>query len=511
METNGGAWSLRRNFVWVLAGEVVNRALPLVVLAHAARSLGNASFGRSQFVLNLLETAIPCVVFGYTYLGILASAAAARDTPEARRLAYARLCVLRLIHAVITIAIGTALLASVPGYREAWLPFLAFSPALLLTALDASYLFIADGQSGRLTRATTASKIVFFALALLFISDPSHAWRFVACMIAVNAATIVYGLSIARSEGLRGNARDWMTAWKNALDAVEGFAWMKAAFPFALVLMLLPLFERGDVFAVERLLDADASGRYQALAKLSQSALGVVSALMIPFLSEFVNVTDEARDKRLFQLSLLVGLGVAGGAFLGASHFGREALTLFYGRDPGDDALLLPLVFLGLFPLVVVYVHGLQIMLLRGGRGFLAGALALGFGVPTALTAFAPEGTWNLMTVTLLFVTSKTLVATALLAAVHLPRVRGDDADTPALRAAPRLTMRFALWMLFALTWCLGSALARWATFGARTPPWDLASVAGGLVALAGLMAALALAARDLDLIPTKLQRRPRA
>jgi O-antigen/teichoic acid export membrane protein len=470
-------WSLKKNIAWVVLGEGINRVLPLLVLSHAIRNLGSNAFGHAQFVLNVIETAIPFVVFGYTYTGVIDSVETKTETDASRAETFLRLCILRAMNAVVAITVGAVVLFSVPSYREAWLPFLAFSPLLLLTAFDATYLFLAEKQTGRLTRATASAKIVFLLGVFIFVQEPDHKWRFVLCMLGVNAATLLYGI-VTLAPNLFPRERNKLKAIvSNSMrfHVLRDRVWN--AVPFAAALVILPFFERGDVFAMERLETGEVSGTYQAFAKLAQSVVGVASAVLLPFFSEFANETSLSRIKDLLHVTLVGSTTLASAAFLVAVFFDVELGSYFLGHPSTLGKGVLQTLFLSLLPTMLIYILGFQILMLKKKQFLLASLLAVGFLIPTGLTFFTPTfGAKDAFSLALLFLVAKVSISFAVSACA-----------VNALPQGARPHVRFYGFLSFLVAWCGLAWFSRFSFLEPTNALWVLKRVALGGAFLFGL------------------------
>ena len=470
-------WSLKKNIAWVVLGEGINRLLPLLVLSHAIRSLGSNAFGHAQFVLNVIETAIPFVVFGYTYTGIIDSVETKAESDASRAETFLRLCILRALNAVIAITVGAVVLFSVPSYREAWLPFLAFSPLLLLTGFDATYLFLAEKQTGRLTRATAAAKVVFLLGVFFFVREPAHKWRFVLCMLGMNAATLLYGL-MALAPSLFPRDRNEIKSIvleSVRFDLLRDRVWK--ALPFATALVILPFFERGDVFAMERLETGEVSGTYQAFAKLAQSVVGVASAVLLPFFSEFASETSLTRIKDLLHVTLVGSASLASAAFLVAVFFDVELSAYFLGHASTLERGVLQTLFLSLLPTMLIYILGFQILMLKKKQFLLTSLLAVGFFVPTGLTIFTPAfSPGDAFSLALLFLVSKVSISIVVSASA-----------VKALPYEARPHVRFYGFLGFLVAWCGLAWFSRFSFLEPTDALWVLKRVALGGAFLLGL------------------------
>jgi O-antigen/teichoic acid export membrane protein len=489
-----GRWSLRRNIGWMLVAEVFNRIIPLVVLARATRRLGMDAFGQAQFVLNVLESAIPWIAFGYTFVGVLAHHESEKNRAQLGHppsgaaehfLEFAAISVMRCFNAIIVVGVTAVLLWSQPSYTDALFPFLWFVPFLFLGAFDPSYLYLANGQIGRFTRVTTLAKAVFYVAALLLIEGPSDKWLFVFCMMAVNATTVIVGLVAA--------FRDLPLAALRA--ASKGIAFARArnlfvrAIPFAVLMGLLPLYERAEVFAVERSFAAVTSGSFQALFKLQQSALGIVSALMAPFLSEFLRADDPIRIRRLLEIALAFGALIASCGYVFSIYFGEEFLRVFFGASQSPDVAIFEVLMLSMFPAIVVTVFGMQILALFGGKLWVAVCLAAGFLLPNLVVFRMPQlfGE-SLYHMVLGFLLAKIAVAAVLL---YL-----------GSRKVP-LRSSFVQWSIFLALLVLATAVIR-SKIAAEWSGESLWLYAAGALSLAAIGTFFALAAVKLAFVASK-------
>ena len=433
------AWSLKKNIWWIGISEAINRCLPILALSHVTTQLGKESFGKGQFLVNILESGIPWVAFGYTYLGIAKSQASVTSLPPAESgnqqslqagSLFLILCSLRIVNAFIVIAVTAMLLWMIPSYHDHLNSFLIFCPFLLLCAFDSTYFFVSSGKSGQFSIATSIAKVVLFGAMLLAIQGPQDTNTYVILLLGVNVIPMAYGLVVLTA------SENWHKVFAQlrqlgrsgcVLRARELFV---ASFPFALVLGLLPLYERGDIFFIERLGTLAESGSYQAIVKIQQSAQGVLSALMIPFLSKYIRSSDIKTREVVISKALVTGIALASCAVLGSLFFSQEILKILFRFQDLDSIVTLKTSLLNLFPQAVTLTLGLQVLLFSKNRWKLNVALLVGLLLPFLLHFLLPNlvnsDDHRLKSTSFLFLSCRILTALAIAAlasqVLHLKR-----------------------------------------------------------------------------------------
>jgi O-antigen/teichoic acid export membrane protein len=374
--------SLRLNFKWTLAGNLINSLCQWGMLSVLAKA-GNVSIV-GQFALGL---AISAPVFMFTNLSLRAVLV----TDGNRLYRFADYFTLRVLTTMVGLLV-VAVLVFTSGYDP------VTSGVILLVALAKCVECLSDVAGGllqlheRLDQVATSLSIrgvlSILAFAATFLCSRSLLAATAALCVSWLAVFIGYDLRRAKSllaPGERFFRLDWRAARKLVLLAL----------PLGFVTMLLSLNGNLPRYLLEHYGGPAQLGMFASMAYLLVALSTVVNALgqsAIARLSSMFAAGDLDGFRRLMVKLLGIGVGATLVCLPLAALFGRTALTLLYRPNYGEH--------IGAFLIIVA----------AGGVG--AVASFLGYGMTAARCFHAQVPITAACTLT-------TAVATALLVPHH--------------------------------------------------------------------------------------------
>lgn len=348
--------SLRTNFAWTVAGNIVYGASQWLVLSLIAK-LGNSEM-LGQYALALAVAAPVAMLSHLNLRAVLA-------TDLARRHPFGDYLAVRLGTTAAAL-VATAVIALVSGYP--W-PVIG---AIVLAGVCLGLENVSDSYYGLMQRRERLEEI---ARAMITRGALSVAALGVVLWLTRNLVWAIAALALARVAVLlayerpRGSAGESLE--RTGLPAQRAI--FRTAMPLGVALMLASLTANVPRYAIERFHGIRELGAFAAVASFLTAGAAVVGALgqsAMPRLARHFSERDLPGFRRLALklMALSVALGAAG--VLGAALLGRFVLSVAYRPEYGS--------YSGLFVAVM-------------GAGVLRyAAIMLGF-VLTSARSFGPQ------------------------------------------------------------------------------------------------------------------------
>jgi O-antigen/teichoic acid export membrane protein len=333
--------------------EIINKISPLFILYLAKTRLGIERFGYSQFAVNLIEAAIPFIVFGYTIVGSK-EVARLKEQPDKLGSMLSSMMVLRLVHALLT----TAGLAFVCGAFSQYQPYLKLvmmlSFILIASAFEMTHVLIAYQKIHLVNAALGFIKLLTLFAMYKFVNDSEDANLYAILSVATNAVVAFVSMFL----GLR-LIKLHPPQWH----------WMRELFRkgchFALIYIGLNLLDRYDVILAEWFSGTVGAGLYAGPARISQSINSIIVASSLIFLSELVGLKNH--DK----MSEHVSLSLAGASLLlmpvcaGVWFVDASLISLIFGQEYVGVARVLSILVQAVGIQSVITILGFQVLALK--------------------------------------------------------------------------------------------------------------------------------------------------
>lgn len=361
--------------------EIANKLFPLLTLHIAASKLGVLEFGRSQFVLWLVDIAAVFVIFGYGSLAPLLW----RDGPssEERSRLLGMTMLVRTVHA----GVATAALLLICQYYVGWneyLPLLLPSLfAIFSTAFDMVWALASMQKLTVVSVISLVAKSLGLILILCFVKDNDDALIYMIAILGANAAVNLGScLYVVKKIGVM---------LPRAADIKALFS---ASLPYALCFMLLTLLDRFDVFIVESYLGNEGAGNYIGPAKIAQSFLPFVAMINGIFYSEVLAVFNKESALNHLRLSLRVVLLVVLPIVTGVWFVDADLLALVLDEHYRQFGSVLSVLSQSILPHVFLLVFGLQVLMLAKRISVFNISIAVGLcaGVAVSWYGLQPYG-----------------------------------------------------------------------------------------------------------------------
>lgn len=322
------ALSLRANFSWTLAGNLVAYAANWAILAALAKMGTKMAVGQYTDALTVAQ---PVMIFAQMGLRVVQ----ATDQRESHRFG-----------SYVAVRISCMALALMVSMAVAlWGPFShAAAPALMVLAVALVLDGFSDVMYGLMQQKEcmdriAVSMIVRNLLALAgviggYYLTHSVAWAMVGSAVGYLVVLCTYDtLSASRLLGTTGGRKRRLEAWRPVWDRAAMRDIIATGFPLALMSLFILLNTRGPQFIVGRLLGEGALGLFAGVASLYNVGYFVISALCVaavPRLSQHYTRGEERQFLRIGGALSLAAGGAGVVIFLAGFLWGPKLLaTLF--------------------------------------------------------------------------------------------------------------------------------------------------------------------------------------
>lgn len=333
--------------------ECCNKLIPILILAYAQSRIGLTGFGKAQFIITLVELFIPFVVFGYSYYAALSYVEHEKNKQNLSDLV-SSVFILRLFHALFASLVLSLYIFYIQNDHFDARNLIYVLPILFFAALDMTYINYGSQRMLRLSVVTGICKLLSLAFILSFIKVPSDLWKYTCATLGVGSAVNLYTTFwVLPKVGFR------CPSWSRLTYI------FKSSLPFAGIVLLIPLFERFDVFVVEKMTSSLELGLYMGSWRLAISFLPFLHVIISIFLSEGLVHQSNYDFAKQIDWAFFISLSLIIPIFVGSLFVGDELLVLMYSEKYLAAHDIFSIFFLSLIAESFVLIFGLQVMLLR--------------------------------------------------------------------------------------------------------------------------------------------------
>lgn len=352
--------SVARKIFVNIGSEIFNKIAPLVTIFYVPRTLGIEQFGRAQFAINLIEMAIPLILYGYWSSGSIAIARA-RDDAKAVATIVSSIFALRSVHSVV-VCFGLWLAVSYhSSYRE-YAPIVSvLLLCLFLVPFDMLHVGTGVQQLHRLNIVQSLIRFCSLIGILIFVRDAGDAVLYSLLYLGANTVFNLYStaFSLKRYPLVKPKWTVMRELFKNASL-------------LAPIFVLTAGLERFDIPVTEYFFGAHGAGLYAAPARLAHSLNQLALAVSVIFFSELMAVRDPAQFSRHVHNAILALLAVIGPVCAGIWFVDSHLLVALFGAEFADMGFAVSSMVLGTGFNSLFFVLGLQVLVLKAEYGKLA-------------------------------------------------------------------------------------------------------------------------------------------
>ncbi len=325
--TGSSGLSLRTNFAWSFAGNVVYMAAQWAMLAVLAK-LGSPEMV-GQFALSLAITA-PIVLFANLSLRAILVTDARRSYHFGDYLSLRLATTLGAIIVVVAVAIfagfnrETALVIIAMGVAKGFEAISDIYHALLQQNEHMERIAWSKFIKGPLSLLALAICVYFTSSVLVGILGMAGIWLIV--LLAYDKRSVQW---------LQNRLKETIPASLNWQRTVLS-SLIRLAFPLGLTALLISLNTNIPRYYIERYLGGYSLGIFAAMAYLLVAGDAIIGALgqtASPRLARYYATADKKAFRRLLAILLLIAVSLGAAGFLLAFVFGEDLLTIFYGME----------------------------------------------------------------------------------------------------------------------------------------------------------------------------------
>lgn len=332
--------------------EVINKIAPLLILHHAQKSLGLADFGWAQLQLALFETLQPLVAFGMSNYALAEISRQGDEQPIIQKL-FTHIFLLKILNAVIVSAIYLISLAY-KGTPFDTYTFAVLIVVMLATIFDGYWICIVQHKFANVSLFTGILRILSLIAILTIVSSPSEKGVFVLLCLLPNAL-MAFGTGLYAYRDLAFSKIDRLLLSKILIRSI----------PFALLVLMLAVFDRMDIFLVEKWFGMEQAGAYAGPAKVIQSLSMIIASLALPFYAEILKVNDSESLTKHMALSLWCLSALIAPIIFGMPFIDKEVIGILFTNMPDSIDHLMSLLSLGMIGTLFLSVCGLQVLMAK--------------------------------------------------------------------------------------------------------------------------------------------------
>jgi len=330
--------------------EGLNKISPLLILYHAQKHLGLAAFGSAQLGIAWLEIVQPLVAFGYANYAV---ASISRGQDSAPLMSH--ITTLKIIQ-MLLVLLGISVLSlwqnpSHPLQDH----FLLLVLLLTGTVLDASWLALARQKLAYFSALAGLLRLASLMAIFTWVRAPEDKQLFMLLQLGPH---VLMAMATAYFAWTR---LGWAPLRRTSLPHIVRFA-----LPFAGISFVLMMYDRFDIFLMERWFGLEAAGAYVGPAKVVQSLGALGTSVVAAFSAEIVQVKDRDSLARHAALSLWCMLAIAAPIIFGAPFIETEAMQLLFTHEAPAARGVFSWLCLSLLGQVFITVFGLQVLQLKG-------------------------------------------------------------------------------------------------------------------------------------------------
>ena len=358
--------------------EAFNKVFPLLLVRHAASTIGVDAFGEAQLAISIVELAIPLIIFGYPTLAAIELGQTASPLLKTPNLSpghlVAGITFLKLAHAIAVTA-GLALVLPHLGDLSRLTPLvMSLCFVLFTSALDMSYVQIAK-QKVRLTSLLMiGAKIAGYIAILWMVHAPSDLGLFAFLTLGTNALVSIGSVAVA----LRNVKWSW-PRW-NVLKEVA-----KQSRAFALTIPLLLIFDRIDLLLFDRFADPAQIGLYAGSSRLVQALTPLIAMIAGVFFSEIVGNPSRPSLTSHTRLACWASCAIAVPAAFGGTLLAPQLLGELFGASFAGGAQFFQVQVFQSLAQVALAVFGLNVLLIQRKAFRFNMLLAMGIAISIVL------------------------------------------------------------------------------------------------------------------------------
>lgn len=344
--------SVKSNFIWNSAYQVVRIATPLVTTPYLTRVLGSEALGTYSYTYTIALYFTYFVLLGLNQYGNREVAKARKDKAQLSRTFWS-IYGGQLGSGCLVFTAYLAFSFAQPGSIELY--FLIWSAWVLAEIADISWLFYGLEEFRTITIRNVLIRVGVVVGIFIFVKSPADLYLYCALQSVsfVANSTVLWPLALKRITFCRVNARDILAHIKPSLILFV------PAIAITCYTQLNKIF-LGGFSGMSQVAFYDNADKIVTVPLAFVSSLGMV---LLPRMSNVLAVGDDERAKAYLSESFWISAAMSCGLVFGIVGVSREFVPLFFGEGFEECETLLPLLSLIIPACAVSGVVGSQYLI----------------------------------------------------------------------------------------------------------------------------------------------------
>lgn len=312
--------SIRKNFLYNAAYQILLIIMPLITTPYISRVLGADKIGIYTYSYTIANYFMLFSMLGVKNYGNRSSAVV-RDDQQQLSKTFWEIYGLQAICSIIALfAYLTFILLFQTDYK---IIFFIQSLYLLSGLLDISWLFFGLEQFRITVLRNIAIRLASLACIFLFVRDSDDLWKY----------TLIMALSVLLSQSYLWHFLRRFVIWIPPTGS-SIFKHFKAELILFIPVIAVSLYTMMDKVMLRLLSSYSAVGYYESAAKVINIPLGIITALgtvMLPRMSNMVSKNQQKESMQYIHNSLLFAMFLAAGMAFGITGIAESFVPVFYG------------------------------------------------------------------------------------------------------------------------------------------------------------------------------------
>ena len=312
--------SIRKNFLYNAAYQVLLILLPLVTTPYISRVLGADRIGIYTYTYTVVNYFVLLAMLGVKNYGNR-SVAAVRDDPQQLSRTFWEIYGLQFLCSVL--AFGVYFIFVFLFETENRSIFIIQSIYLLAGMLDISWLFFGLEQFKVTVLRNIALKLLTLLCIFLFVRTAADLWKYA---LVVSAGTL---LSQSYLWLYLGRHVRW-----HRPNLTRIFSHLRAELILFIPVIAVSLYKMMDKIMLKELATYTQVGYYESAEKILNIPTGIITALgtvMLPRMSNLAAKAKTEESKRYIYNSMLFAIFLASGMMFGIAGIAEDFVPLFLG------------------------------------------------------------------------------------------------------------------------------------------------------------------------------------
>ena len=313
--------SIKKNYVFQLAYQILNMCLPFVTSPYISRVLGAEALGIYSYTYSISNIFILFINLGIEKYGSRSIAIAKQDQRKLNEV-FTELFLLKLI---IGISVTAIYIFFVSIYFEYKIFFYIQTLLLFGSVLDINWFFFGIEKFKVTVFRNFVVKIITVSLVFVFVKSIEDLWIYI---LILSVGTILGQLSV------------WFVAHRYVSFAKINFAAMLQHIRPLLILFIAILAQSAytyiDKIMIGKLADMEQLGFCENAYKIISFPMGIITSIgtvMLPRMSALYRSDKQEKAQKYISSTMYLAMILACAMMAGITAVGTDFSIIFWGRD----------------------------------------------------------------------------------------------------------------------------------------------------------------------------------